>query len=1065
MAIYHLSMKPIARSSGRSAVASAAYRSGECLTNERDGLTHDFTRRNGVEHSEIVIPQGVEADWAKDRSALWNAAEQAENRKDARVAREFEIALPHELNSEQRLEATRNFAQGLADRYGAAVDFAIHAPHGETDVRNHHAHLMMTVRSVEPEGFSDKTLIERENKWLSARGEASSQIQLREIRQSWEQTANAQLARAGFEERIDHRSHQERGLEIEPTEHMGVHATQMQRRGMDVSRARLDAEAAKRNAELIREKPEQVLTLITGEKSVFDRRDVARALHRYIDDPQAFQNAFAAVMASSALVELQGEIDPRIKSGEARYSTREMVEIERGLADSATRMADAQTHGVEDGHVAAALATQTEAIRRGVLAGAMAKIERGELSASEGQRQINAAGLSDEQRAAVAHVAGPEQIAAVVGFAGAGKSTMLAAARQAWEAQGFTVHGAALSGKAAEGLEESSGIASRTLASWEHGWTAGRGALGPKDVLVIDEAGMVGSRQLSRFVGEAERAGAKLVLVGDHEQLQAIGAGAPFRAVAERIGFAELSEIRRQREGWQRGAAQDFARHKTSEGLAAYAERGAVTFSETREAARAEIVRDYLADAERRPEGTRAAMAHRRADVRGLNQAIRAARQERGELARGEAAGERTFETNDGARAFAAGDRIVFLENNRDLGVKNGMLGTVTGVEDGRIAARLDGKGRDGAERLVSVPVADYAAIDHGYATTIHKTQGATVDRAFVLASGTMDRHLTYVAMTRHRDGARLYADGQEFKGMDALSARLSRDGAKETTLDYAQGFGERRGIAERLGVRSEIEVPARNAERDDRGQARGREGERLGLAQDLAAEKPAKKRGMFAGLKLDSGRAPAGSGEARPAPATETERGRVLQATEGYARALADAARMRDLGLPIVEHQKAALAKSGAALDAARPGSTRELRSALQHDAETRRALTESKGPERAARLVAGMERERAAQRDPNVRAERLVARWNGLEAQHAKLRGWEHAEAREKVEGRMRSVAETIGRDAQVESVLRQRQKALGIGADSHLGRAIRQEQVGQALEHSIERGLRQRGQGMER
>ncbi|MGP8170498.1 MobA/MobL family protein, partial [Rhodoblastus sp.] len=99
MAIYHLSMKPIARSSGRSAVASAAYRSGECLTNERDGLTHDFTRRNGVEHSEIVIPQGVEADWAKDRSDLWNASEQAENRKDARVAREFEIALPHELNT------------------------------------------------------------------------------------------------------------------------------------------------------------------------------------------------------------------------------------------------------------------------------------------------------------------------------------------------------------------------------------------------------------------------------------------------------------------------------------------------------------------------------------------------------------------------------------------------------------------------------------------------------------------------------------------------------------------------------------------------------------------------------------------------------------------------------------------------------------------------------------------------------------------------------------------------------------------------------------------------------
>jgi Ti-type conjugative transfer relaxase TraA len=480
-------MKPISRASGRSAVASAAYRSAERLTNERDGLTHDFTRRGGVEHSEIVIPAGIEADWAKDRSALWNAAEQAENRKDARVAREFEIALPHELSAEQRLAATREFAQGLADRHGAAVDFAIHAPHGDTDVRNHHAHLMMTVRAVGPEGFGDKTSIERENKWLLANDQPTSQMQLRDIRQSWEQVANEKLAEAGFDLRIDHRSHQERGLEIEPTEHMGVHATQMQRRGLDVSRVRLDAEASKRNAELIREKPEQVLSIITGEKSVFDRHDVAKALHRAIDDPQEFQSAFAKVMASPALVELQAErADAHGEIELARYSTREMVDIERGMADGAMRMGEGSRHGVDRGHVQAALAVQSEGIRRGAEAHTRGQVERGELSEAEGQAQVRAAGLSDEQRRAVEHITGPEQVAAVVGFAGAGKSTMLAAAREAWEAQGYSVHGAALSGKAAEGLEESSGIQSRTLASWDYGWQGGRGDLGPKDVLVID---------------------------------------------------------------------------------------------------------------------------------------------------------------------------------------------------------------------------------------------------------------------------------------------------------------------------------------------------------------------------------------------------------------------------------------------------------------------------------------------------------------------------------------------------------------------------------------------------
>jgi Ti-type conjugative transfer relaxase TraA len=1238
LAIYHLSMKPISRASGRSAVAAAAYRAGESLTNERDGLTHDFSRRVGVEHAEIVLPFGVEAVWANDRSALWNAAERSEQRKDARVAREFEIALPNELTAEQRLEAARAFAQSLADRYGAAVDVAVHSPHGETDIRNHHAHLMMTVRSVEPEGLGDKTLMEQENKWLLSRALPTTQLQLREVRQSWEGIANERLAAAGLDIRIDHRSHQERGLEIEPTEHMGVHATHMQRDGMDVSRVRLDAEAARRNGELIRQKPEQVLSLITGEKSVFDRHDIARTLHRYVDEPEAFQTAFATVMASPALVELQSEqpsgqggIDRRIQSGQARYSTREMVNLERNLADSAMRMREGRGHGVERQHVQAALAGQDAAIRQSVATDSIAKLERGEVSAADRTRQITTAGLSEEQRIAVEHITGGEQIAAVVGFAGAGKSTMLSAARQAWERQGFSVHGAALSGKAAEGLEESSGIASRTLASWDHGWEAGRGELGPKDVLVIDEAGMVGSRQLARIVGETERRGTKLVLVGDHEQLQAIGAGAPFRAIAERTGFAELRDIRRQRDGWQRAASMDFARHRTGEGLGAYAEHGGVSFSQSREGARSQIVRDYMADLQERPDGSRLAMAHRRVDVRALNEEIRTARQEGGDLARGGEAGERSFQTNDGERYFAAGDRIVFLENNRDLGVKNGMLGTVTAVEDGRLEARLDAKGRAGAERTVSMAIADYAAIDHGYATTIHKTQGATVDRSFVLASSTMDRHLTYVAMTRHRDEGRLYAGRDEFTNRHAgrlvehgkapyehdpqnrgsyyvtlqtdagskrtiwgvdleramletapkigdriglehrgsetvrlpdgrtaerhswrvrsadelafrqLKYKLSRDGSKETTLDYAKDFAQRRGIAGQLGVHSEIEVPrqfepwsperggegavARQSQagttpadlRDRRashsqglgsgedrhsepspgkpetqqqrspiipewapGLREERQAARETVAQAPSVQQPDKKRGLFAGLKLDTGgersdfsreqgstgvskslgRAGGPDGAARRSDNTD-----LVRATEAYARSYRDAARMGEMGLPVVEHQKVALHKAGAALDGLRPGSTVELQSALRHDPQTRRVMNEAKGPERATQLLAGMARERQAQQDPTIRAERLVARWNKLEEEHGKLGRWQQREDREKVEAGLRAIAGEIAKDSTVEMALREKQRELGIREDSRLGQAIRQADIGKALERSLDRGERDREQDRSR
>ncbi|MBB5278662.1 Ti-type conjugative transfer relaxase TraA [Rhizobium rosettiformans] len=882
MAIYHLSVKPISRSSGRSAVAAAAYRCAVRLRNERDGLVHDFTRKQGVEHAEIVLPDDISATWALDRSALWNAAEFAESRKDGRVAREFEVALPHELSVEGRLASMRNFAQDLANRYGAAVDFAIHAPHEQGDIRNYHAHVMMTTRQVGEAGLGVKTYLEHKNARLLSNGMATTDMQIRDIRQSWESIANSQLQREGLDIRIDHRSHVERGLELLPTGHMGVHATQMQRKGMDVERVRLDEESARRNTALIRERPEQVLTLITNEKSVFDRHDIAKTLHRYInDDVQTYRQALEAVMASPVLVALNAELVDRETGDVSRacYSTREMVKLEFEMARMADRLHRARRHGVDRGHVERAVARQDAAIRR-----------------ASGH---SSSGLSDEQRLAIEHVTGPERIAAVVGFAGAGKSTMLAAAREAWEAQGYCVYGAALSGKAAEGLEESSGIKSRTLASWSRSWDHDKHQIGRGDVFVIDEAGMVGSRQLARFISEAGQRGAKIVLVGDHEQLQAIGAGAPFRVIAERIGHAELTDIRRQRLDWQREASLAFATHRTADGLAAYRDHGHIHFAVSRDEVRSRIVRDYLADRARRPDGSRVAMAHRRLDVRAINEGIRCVLQERGELAKGKKGGELSFQTNDGLREFAPGDRIVFLENSRDLGVKNGMLGTVEHVEADRIIAQIDGPGGDS----VSIPTGSYRSIDHGYATTIHKCQGATVDYAFVLASGTMDRHLTYVAMTRHRDGVELYADSQEFtnagrlvdhgvapyehdpkaresyfvslennigeqrtvwgvdlkRAMDVatptigdriglqheganpvtlpdgtqternswrvvhggelayrqLEARLSRSGAKETTLDYVRDFAERRGIAERFGVNSEIVIGRKQSSLD----------------------------------------------------------------------------------------------------------------------------------------------------------------------------------------------------------------------------------------------------------
>jgi Ti-type conjugative transfer relaxase TraA len=1121
MAIYHLSMKPMSRSSGRSAVAAIAYRAAEKLTNERDGIEHDFTRRQGVEHAEIVLPNGIAAgaDWARERAALWNAAERAEARKDARVAREIEVALPHELTAAQRLELTREFSQSLADRYGVAVDFAIHSPHGHTDIRNHHAHIMLTTRKVGEWGLGEKSELELENKKLAALGLPTTHDQLRDMRIAWEQRSNTHLARAGLDLRIDHRSHQERGLELEPTQHMGVHATQMERRNKLVSRVRIDEDAARRNASIIREKPEQVLTLITNEKSVFDRQDVARALHRYIGEAEPFQNALAQVMASPALVQLQAE--QRDETGRvvesARYSTREMVNIERDMAMSAERMEARRDYAVAPRHVTTAAERQDVAIQR------------------QGGK-----GLEAEQRLAIEHVTGPERIAVVVGMAGAGKSTMLMSAREAWQAQGYRVHGAALAGKAAEGLEESSGIASRTLASWERGWERGFDKLGPRDVFVIDEAGMVGSKQLSRFITEADQAGAKIVLVGDPEQLQPIGAGAAFRAVAERVGMVELEGIRRQREDWQRAASIAFGRHRTEEGLAAYAARDAIRFEGDTELARSAIVRDVMADRDARPDGSRLVLAHRRVDVAALNDAIRDARQERGELT-----GELVYQTTEGARAFAPGDRLLFRENNRELGVKNGMLGTVERAEEDRLTVRLDTPKGPGLGRAVEVSTADYAAVDHGYATTIHKAQGATVDRAYVLASKSMDRHLTYVSMTRHRDGVALYAGRDEFSDMDALAGRLSRAQLKETTLDYDQAvYSQRRGmdhapeseiiippamrarqeperttpqheqdqarpaqardatmleratalrqdamrsasmldgledksilaarfaerrevaaleaklpeLAERLTKASETlrEIGARGLEKGIERALRERAPrDRLAPAQkaqeaperERAIERPAQKRSMFDGLKLGGGRSVPEAERPAPAKAADT----LHQAVDRYARAYDDAARMRAQDLPILDHQRLALRDAGQKLDAVRPGAHTDLKNAVEHNPEVATALRTMQGEPRTALLVSGIRQEERIRQDPNLQAERLVKVWSGLEAEHRRLNGWEHDEARGKVEARIKAFVADLKRDPQIESILRNRQKELGVSRGSRLDQVMRERDIDRAM-----------------
>jgi len=250
MAIYHLSVKPVSRGAGRSATAAAAYCAAERVLDHTTGQVFDYTRKCGVEHAEIVLP--IEAtkrdiNWARDRQQLWNAAEFAEKRMDARVAREYEVALPQELTKAQRLELTRTFSQELANRYGCAVDFALHTPHRAGDERNFRAHILTTTRQIEATGLGAKTSIEWADTDRAKRGLSSGKEEIAEIRERWAVLTNEKLQTLGHEARVDHRSLEAQGIEQEPTVHLGPAVHGMQRRGMATEvGARIEAEAQER---------------------------------------------------------------------------------------------------------------------------------------------------------------------------------------------------------------------------------------------------------------------------------------------------------------------------------------------------------------------------------------------------------------------------------------------------------------------------------------------------------------------------------------------------------------------------------------------------------------------------------------------------------------------------------------------------------------------------------------------------------------------------------------------------------------------------------------------------
>lgn len=736
MAIAFARISYHSRSQGHSAVAGAAYRSGVELTDNRTGEIHNFKNRSDVVYSEILLPKGA-AKQFKDRETLWNAVEAAETRKNSQIAKDIVLALPRNLHLNLQIDLARNFANTYFVQHGIVADIAIHS-HSDG---NPHAHIYVSTRRLLGDRF-DK---------VKARDLEPDVVRGRVVDpqfwgEQWRDFQNDYFIEQGIDLVVDsnHIFSQRHEGKIRSQSHYLKEENQLKR----------DA-----SIEITVNDPSSLLNILGTQYAVFSEKDIFRLIHKNTESSEQFESALFGLKSHPDLV-LLGPGD----DGRDRFTTRTNYQREVELAEHADLLNSRQQHPVNN----------------------------------DSLKQVSLDfGLNAEQSDALNYIVNGGDIRAVVGRAGTGKSYMMRAAKHCWEASGYRVLGMAVSGIAAKGLQSSSDISSSTIYSIKMQLAFGKLEIGAHDILVMDEAGMTDLHDFALIVDTVRNAGAKLVIIGDPAQLQPVGIGAPFRAITERVGFTELNQIQRQASPGDCAASQLLARGLIDQALDYYHAQQQVHLINSNEedddegeggggfATQLRLVGDWGEGLTPGNIQERLILAQRNSDVKLLNEIAREKMKTLGLLGKD----FKITTSHHGVIKLSSGEKILFLRNDRSLGISNGEFAVVSKIVDENITVKLP-------TREVTFSTNDYQDFNYGYASTVHKSQGSTFDQVFVyIGSPTWDRYLSYVAMTRHRKSVNVYADRSQFKSLKELKASLSRFRLRDSVLDWPLSFAIRRGF------------------------------------------------------------------------------------------------------------------------------------------------------------------------------------------------------------------------------------------------------------------------------
>ena len=536
---------------------------------------------------------------------------------------------------------------------------------------------------------------------------------------------------------------------------------------------------------------------LTEHESVIDRRELVRSVHAAsvgLGLPLSrLDQEVGQLVFSGAFVEIG-----RDAIGQARYSTPEMIAIERDLVATASRLAEQRGAGIDPADIKARSA---------------------------------AGGLSAEQTFAAEAATGPNAIVVIEGAPGSGKTRTLAPIVEAYQASGHRVIGTATAWRVARALQQGLNIEARATASWVERLKKGERFLDDKSVLIVDEAGLLSSREMHALLSEVERAQAKAILVGDRRQLQAIGAGPGLDLVVRSVEATRVDTIVRQRDAWVRQAVTDFGAGRANEALDAFQAHSCLEESPSHRSALHRTVELWNEARAEHPDSSTLLIARTNKQVADVARAVRAELKREGVIQGTEASVEAVTPSGQSTRLeIAAGDKIRFQLRNDQLGVVNGTVATVTAVHADpskdratpgaiRIEAVIDGR------RISFVPadIADEcgrARLGWAYASTVYGVQGMTVDRAVVLLDPRFDRHAVHVAASRARDETRLVVDCSQIDALVASRLPLDRvqqaepASAEERRALLANRLSSGHAKTSTIAVIEQATLPAKQANR-----------------------------------------------------------------------------------------------------------------------------------------------------------------------------------------------------------------------------------------------------------